>query len=143
MSFIVPTNFRQLPPVWEIAQPFNIDATGAVAYDTDPVVWATNHILAVLLTQPGERVMRPSYGVGLHNFVFENQDPLVEQQMLTSVQQAINVWEPNITLHDLSFVPQPDYSGILYLNISFSVGNAPTVHRVTVSLGGTGLEITA
>lgn len=143
MSFIVPSNFRQLPPVWEIAQPFNIDATGAVAYDVDPVAWARNHILAVLLTNPGERVMRPSYGVGIYSFVWENPDPLVEQQMLTNIRQAVNIWEPNVTLHELAFVPQPDFSGIMYLEISFSLGSAPTVHTVTFSLGGTGVEIMA
>jgi len=143
MSFVVPSNFRQLPPVWEMAQPFNIDATGSVAYDIDPVTWARNHILAVLLTNPGERVMRPSYGVGIYSFVWENQDPLVEQQMITTIKQAVSVWEPNVTLHDLEFVPQPDFSGIVYLEIAFSVGAAPTIHTVTFSLGGTGVEITA
>jgi Bacteriophage baseplate protein W len=141
MSFIVPTNFRQLPPVWETAQPFNINATGAVAYDVDPVSWARNHILAVLLTNPGERVMRPNYGVGIHGFVWENQDPLTEQQMLTTIQQAVNTWEPNITLHELRFVPQPEFSGIMDLEISFSVGAIPTIHVISFSLGGTGVEI--
>lgn len=142
MSFIVPANFRQIPPVWEMAQPFRINVNGAVAYDTDPVAWARNHILALLLTIPGERVMRPSYGVGLYGFVWENQDPLVEQQMITNMNNAMANWEPNITLQELQFVPQPNYSGVVELQIAFSVGIAPTVHSVSFSLGGTGVEVT-
>jgi hypothetical protein len=141
VSFIVPSSFRQLPPVWEVAQPFNISVTGMVAYDVDPVAWASNHILAVVLTNPGERVMRPTYGAGLQNFVWENQDPLVEQQMLASIRTAVNVSEPNVTLHELQFVPTPDFSGQVELHISFSIGAAPTIHTVTFSLGGIGVEV--
>ena len=142
MSFIVPTNFRQLPPVWEMAQPFNIDAAGEVAYDTDPVAWARNHILAILLTNPGERVMRPSYGAGIFNFVWENGDPLIENQIINDVQQAVAVWEPNVTINQIDFIPQPDYSGVVMLDIQFSVGSAPTTYSVTVTLGGVGVEVT-
>jgi hypothetical protein len=143
MSFIVPTNFRQLPPVWEIAQPFNIDATAEVAYDTDPVTWARNHILAILLTNPGERVMRPNYGAGILNFVWDKDDPLTEQTIIADIQQSVANWEPNITLNRIQFVPQPDYSGIVLLDIEFSVGVTPTPHSVTITLGGTGVEVTA
>jgi phage baseplate assembly protein W len=142
MSFIVPTNFRQLPPVWEMGQPFNIDAVGEVAYDSDPVAWARNHILAILLTNPGERVMRPTYGAGLLNYVWENDDPLVEQQTINDIQTAVGIWEPNITLNQLEFVPQPDYSGIVMLDVQFSIGASPTSYSVTISLGGAGVEVT-
>lgn len=143
MTFIVPSNFRQLPPVWETAQPFSIDVNGAVAYDADPVLWARNHILAVLLTNPGERVMRPTYGAGIFNFVFDNADPLIEAQITSDIQNAISIWEPNITLHSLDFVPQPDFSGIAVLDIMFSIGTQPTPNKVSITLGGTGIEITA
>lgn len=141
MSFVVPTNFRQLPPVWEMSQPFSIDSAAEVSYDTDPVIWARNHILAVLLTNPGERVMRPTYGAGIFSFVWENDDPLAEQTIINAVQTAVATWEPNVTLNTINFVPQPDFSGIVMLDIAFSVGNPPTSYSVTISLGGTGIEV--
>ena len=141
MSFIVPTNFRQLPPVWEMSQPFNIDTAGEVAYDSDPVVWARNHILAVCLTNPGERVMRPNYGAGIFNFVFEMQDPLIEAQVVNAVQDAVANYEPNIRIHSVNFVPQPDFSGVAILDISFSVGANPTPHSAMVPLNGSAVEI--
>jgi uncharacterized protein len=141
VTFLTPTNFRQLPPVWEISQPFHIDAAAEVAYDTDPVIWARNHILAVLLTNPGERVMRPTYGAGIFNFVWENDDPLAEQTIINTVQAAVAAWEPSITLNAVNFVPQPNFSGVVNLNIEFSVGTPPTAYSVTISLGGQGIEI--
>ena len=142
MTFIVPANFRQLPPVWEIAQPFNIDATGAVAYDTDPIRWAMNHILAILLTNPGERVMRSNYGVGIGRMVFENDSPFVEQQLVTAINQEASLYEQNVIINECQFIQQPDYSGTMALQVSFSVGGSPAVYAMTFSLGGTGVEIT-
>jgi uncharacterized protein len=141
MSFVIPTNFRQLPPVWEVAQPFHIDALGEVAYDTDPVIWARNHILAVLLTNPGERVMRPTYGAGIFNYVWENEDPLIQQEIISAVNTAVATWEPNVTINQIQFIPQPDFSGVVILEIAYSVGVAPTVYTMTITLGGTGIEV--
>jgi hypothetical protein len=143
VTFIVPTNFRQLPSVWEVSQPFRINSAAQVSYDDDPVAWARNHILAVLLTNPGERVMRPNYGAGIFNFVWENSDPLKEAEVINDIQQSVATWEPNIMLHTVKFVPQPDYSGTVLLDIEFSVGAAPTVQTVTITLGGSGIEVTA
>jgi hypothetical protein len=126
-----------------MAQPFHIDVTGAVAYDTDPVQWAKNHILAILLTSSGERVMRPTYGVGMYQMVFENDNPLIEQQLLIAIQMAMAMWEPNITIEICKFLPQPNYSGIVELEVGFSVGSLPTVYTVSYAISGRGVEVQA
>lgn len=145
MTFLIPANFRQLPPVWEVAQPFSIGVSGEVSYDTDPVKWATNHILAILLTNPGERVMRPSYGAGVYGFVWENQDPLIEQNIIATINTQLATYEPNITVNEVEFV-QSDISmmnGVVMLVVSFTVGNSPTTYTFSVSLNGSQVEITA
>lgn len=143
MTFLVPANFRQLPPVWEIAQPFHTDATGTVAFDADPERWAINHILAILLTTPGERVMRPTYGVGIYRFVWENDDPVEEQNIITSINLGLSTYEPNINVTEVKFVQQPQYTGVVVLMISFTVGNSPTTHTFSVNVNGSQVEITA
>jgi phage baseplate assembly protein W len=141
MAFVVPSNFRQLPQTWEMAQPFRIDATGAVGFDFDPVRWAQGHILALCLTKSGERVMRPTYGVGLYNYVFEYNDPLVEAQMVQAIQNGVAMWEPTITINSCSLVPQAPFSGIFEVSIAFSVGSLPTQYTVSFTLGGQGIEV--
>jgi hypothetical protein len=143
MTFLVPANFRQLPPVWEIAQPFRIDATGTVGFDADPERWAINHILALLLTNPGERVMRPTYGVGIYGFVWENDDPIEEQNFITAINMGLATYEPNINVTEVEFVQQPQYHGIVVLMISFTVGNSPTTHAFSVNVSGNQVEISA
>jgi phage baseplate assembly protein W len=128
---------------WEMAQPFNIDGTGEVAFDTDPVKWAINHILALLLTNPGERVMRPTYGVGIFNLVWENDNPVVEANVVTAINMGLSQYEPNITVIDCEFTQQPMYEGVINLVIHFTVGNAPSVYTTAVTMSGSGVEITA
>lgn len=117
--------------------------SGSIATDLDPAIWARNHILAILLTSPGERVMRPTYGAGLLRYVFEYNDPFTEQTITNNIQMQLNMYEPNITIHQLLLVPLEPYHGIYQLEIQFSVGASPSVHTVSYSLGGTGIEITA
>lgn len=147
MTFIVPSNFRQLPPVWEIAQPFRIDVNGAVAFDGDPARWAINHILALILTNPGERVMRPTYGVGVYSFVWENDDPIEEQNIITAINMGLATYEPNINVTEVEFVQQNQFTGIgtgiVVLMISFTVGNSPTTHTFSIDIAGNQVEITA
>lgn len=143
MSFVLPANFRQLSTSWEIGQPFNVDAAHAIDFSDDPVEWAKYHILALLLTNPGERVMRPNYGIGIYRLVFENDNPVLESQIISAINAGLALWEPNITVNDCEFVKQPDYSGVMELQIAFSVGASPSVYTVGFALNGTAVEITA
>jgi uncharacterized protein len=53
-----------------IAYPYGFDATGRTA-TVDDDVHLRDMIAQVLFTAPGERVMRPDFGSGLLNLVFE------------------------------------------------------------------------
>jgi uncharacterized protein len=136
---VVDINGNPILP-WQLL-PIKLGAGGGVAYDIDPVLWARNHILAILLTNQNERVMRPTYGAGLRNFVFENNDPFQEQTVVTMVQQAVALWEPNITINDMSMKPDPINLGEAQVIIHFSVGSQPTQYNITFSLGGQGIEV--
>jgi uncharacterized protein len=59
-----------------IASPYSIDGRGRTA-DSDPQTHLRDLIESVLFTSPGERVMRPTFGCGLHRLVFApNSDQL-------------------------------------------------------------------
>lgn len=51
-------------------------------------------IIQILLTEPGERLMRPTFGSGLMSRVFENNDPILESILQAEVFSAIGRWEP-------------------------------------------------
>lgn len=58
-------------------------------------------LLALFLTNPGERVMLPTYGLALNKFLFEPNDPTIAEAVREAVIQAINMWEPRITVEQI------------------------------------------
>ena len=50
--------------------PFNAEGVFYSSYTTAEQV--KSNLLNVLLTEPGERVFKPNFGVGLRNYLFEN-----------------------------------------------------------------------
>lgn len=58
-------------------------------------------LLALLLTEPGERVMLPSFGTPLKKFMFEPNDPTLAENVRNSIIDSIRTWEPRIQVTDI------------------------------------------
>lgn len=52
----------------------------------------------ILRTNPGERVMKPSFGAGLRRFVFAPNAAITHRQVETEVRRALIDFEPRITV---------------------------------------------
>ena len=69
---------------------------------------ATNHevvkadLLQLLMTEPGERVMMPSFGTGLRRYMFEANDDLSRDRIAELVSLAISRWEPRIVVNAIN-----------------------------------------
>ena len=74
-----------------------------------------NDVLQLLLTLPGERVQRPTFGTTLRSTVFEPMTDRVISDLRTNILSAINTNEPRLINVDvqLTTVPQD-----LLLNIT-------------------------
>ncbi len=71
-----------------------------------------NDLLQLLLTIPGERVMRDDYGVNLRNIVFEQLDDQSLLLLRSDVSEAINRYEPRVFLNSLDIERDDDNSRI-------------------------------
>ena len=58
-------------------------------------------LLALLLTEPGERVMLPSFGTPLKKFMFEPNDPTLVENVRNAIIDSIRTWEPRIQVTDI------------------------------------------
>ena len=80
--------------------PFPLDRTNSRGF----FYRAYNHevvkadLLQLLMTEPGERVMMPSFGTGLRKYMFEFNDDLSRDQIAELVSIAIKRWEPRIAV---------------------------------------------
>lgn len=55
-------------------------------------------LLQLILTNPGERCMMPSFGTPLRQLMFEPNDPQLAIQARLIIAESIQKWEPRIEL---------------------------------------------
>jgi phage baseplate assembly protein W len=85
-----------------LAFPFGVDRRGAIALasDGDDVEQA---ISIILRTAPGERPMRPEFGCGVHDYVFDILNTATLGRMEDEVRRALKRWEPRIDVLGIGF----------------------------------------
>jgi uncharacterized protein len=86
------------------------------AYETD----IQQSIRIILGTAPGERVMRPDFGAGLKNLIFEPMNTTTAALAQYNVQKALIQWEPRIDQITVTVTPQPA-NGSLLIDIRYRV----------------------
>lgn len=69
-------------------------------------------LLSLLLTNPGERVMLPNYGVNLRQFLFEPNDAALQSQVRNLIIAQLNIWEPRVVIEQIDITTQPARSDL-------------------------------
>lgn len=69
-------------------------------------------LLQLLLTNPGERVMLPTFGTPLRELFFEPNDPTLELEAKRVISEAIITWEPRVNIADIQVTSQFDNEGL-------------------------------
>lgn len=121
MSTARPTDDRKdfLGRGW--AMPVALDPrTGlvaSVAYEED----IRQSMLIVLETAPGERVMRPNFGCGIHELVFAAVDSTTLQRVRSTVEEALRRCEARIDVLDVNIDAAASIDGQLIVEIEYRV----------------------
>lgn len=120
-------------------------------YSQDGINQIKSDVLVLLLTNPGERVMNPSFGTPLRRLLFEPNDPTLQSQARNMIINSIKQWEPRIAVQNIevassidkgslnSLDDQTQVEHILFIRIIFvDPQNIQQVQELTleVPLGG-------
>jgi phage baseplate assembly protein W len=92
--------------------------TGDIAlsrYDRD----VKEAIRIILETAHGERVMRPRFGCGIHDLVFEEINATTLTAVEASVREALITYEPRIELNNVTVDPSEALDGLLVIAIDY------------------------
>ena len=76
------------------------DETGGLGYASAEAS-ITNCLFVLLLTGPGERVMRPDLGTRAGELVFAPGSPEHLRLLEASVRDAVRDWEPRVEVEDV------------------------------------------
>ncbi len=122
----LPSNKSFLGVGWSYPLAAVAGQTAMAVYEED----VRQAILIVLLTNPGERIMRPSFGAGLKNFVFEPISFTTMSTIAQRVEDALIDWEPRIDVISVTVTPDTHDPATLNLDIVYRVRSTNNVGNI-------------
>ncbi len=78
-------------------------------------------IRIILGTAPGERVMRPDFGCGIHDYVFAPNNARTAGLVRHHVEEALSLWEPRIEVEEVQVAPDPSDRAVMLISIQYRV----------------------
>lgn len=120
-----------------IAFPPRIGPDGQVAWSSGAQN-VRESIRIILKTDVQERIMRPTFGGGLQQFLYEPNTLATRRQMEERTRRALARWEPRIAVDEVRAEEAPDEPSAVVLTIAYTVRDTGTQEQValTVDLGG-------
>lgn len=99
--------------------PVRVNASGRLAYSSGPdrirdAIWI------VLNTSPGERVMRPTFGAGVRDFVFAPNSTVMRTRLSSAISTALVRWEPRIEIVNID-VSALDEPNLVNISIDYTI----------------------
>ena len=146
-------NYIQINPIDQqtdvavgVSLPFNNPEVFTSTYTTKEQL--KSNMLNVLLTEPGERVYKPNFGVGLRNYLFENFTDI--ESLESRIQNQVDRYVPQAELLKADVIKTLDSHElnvrIFYrtridgennvIQVNFSQDNTSNINEP--SLGGSG-----
>lgn len=89
----------------------------SAAYEED----IKQSLVIILETAPGERVMRPNFGCGIHELVFAAVDSTTLQQIRSTVEEALRRCEARIDVLNVNVDEAATIDGQLLVEIEYRV----------------------
>lgn len=103
----------------------NVDSTKELVYF---------HLKNLLLTNPGEKISDPRFGVGIRQYLFENFSPEITNDISISISIQISRHMSYINLVNLDVLSNED-ENILSIIVSFNFKNSKVIESVTLNFG--------
>tara|TARA_B100000287_G_C20431356_1_gene701648 strand:- start:383 stop:796 length:414 start_codon:yes stop_codon:yes gene_type:complete len=94
--------------------PFDAEAVFHSSYTTKEQI--KSNLINVLLTEPGERVMEPEFGVGLKLLLFEQN--IDQEGVKSKIQAQVGLYIPEIEVSEINVDFVPD-DHVLFIQITY------------------------
>ncbi len=94
----------------------------------------------VLMTDPGERLMRPAFGAGLGRWIGQPNTASTRQLIASSITAAIAKWEQRVAVSGVSVTTDPANAARVLVAVGYTARGLPgaPVQQLsfTLALGG-------
>ena len=83
--------------------PLSIDEIDGFATNKNFNQVARQNLKMIILTNPGERVMIPNFGVGIRTYLFENATGGLFETIRQKIKQQVRIYAPYISIDSIQF----------------------------------------
>ncbi|MGD2205987.1 MAG: GPW/gp25 family protein [Anaerolineae bacterium] len=87
-------------------------------------------IWVILSTARGERIMRPEFGCGIHDYVFAPNNAGTRGAIAYQAQQALMRWEPRIDVIDVHVEDDPGQPNLLLVHVDYCIRANNAFHNL-------------
>ena len=109
--------------------PITVNAKGGIDWSEGPDR-ISDAIWIIIKTSLGERVMRPTFGAGVNDFVFQSNSSLIRTQLVASIKQALLKWEPRINLKQVIANPVTGEPSQVLVSIEYAIRDTNELFNV-------------
>jgi hypothetical protein len=106
--------------------PLQVSPTGGIATASEEQR-VEESILLILDTAPGERLMLPEFGCGIHELVFAPDDSTTVAALVDRARRALVRWEPRIDVLDVTATSQQEQPNLLLIRVDYRVRDTNSI----------------
>jgi uncharacterized protein len=100
--------------------PLQVTPTGGIATSSEEQK-IEESILLVLSTAPGERLMLPDFGCGIHDVVFSPNNSSTVTTVVDLVRRSLTKYEPRIDVIDVTAETSTEQPNLLLIRVDYRV----------------------
>lgn len=128
---------------YDVKYPFTIENLDGHFIDLNDTLEGkvASEIAHVILTRKGTRIRKPDFGTDLIKFIFEPNDEITWNGVLSEIKSAVQKFVPNATINDVEIIRTSDNDDIdndnrIYIDVRYGVVKGKTIenNRMAIKL---------
>ena len=101
--------------------PFSTDSSTGFTQNMTIQQLASQNLINLILTAPGERIMDLGFGVGLRNYLFLMNDASTMSALSAAIKSQVATWLPYIKILEINYDESDPDQNLLKINLAYEI----------------------
>lgn len=116
--------------------PLSLSPRGGYTLNTTITQMVKQNVKMLLLTSPGERLMDNNFGVGLKNYLFEQNVFDTREDLRSEIREQMTEYMPFLEITELEV--EENENNEIYVLLAYNITSIQTTDRIVLINRGTG-----
>jgi len=109
--------------------PITVNAKGGIDWSSGPKR-ISDAVWIIIKTSLGERVMLPTFGAGVNDYVFQANSSIIRTELVDAIKESLLKWEPRITVTQVSANPAADEPSQVLVSVEYTINSTNEASNV-------------